>query len=290
MKKLIKDPLCHFLIIGAALFLIFDIVQDPGDSSLNTITINTADIKVIKADFARRWQRPASEEELSALITEFARNEMAYREALALGLDQDDPIIKRRLRSKLDLIVEDMARLSPPSNQDLTKFLDENSDRYKVQPRISFRQIYFNPESRGEQTTADIAAALDKLKSSPTQQDILTIGDATMLPAQLELTPITLISRQFGQMFSKSLLEIAPETWIGPVGSGYGLHLVYVEKQVAGYLPPLSEIREAVERDWTYQHRDNVLRDAYRLLAEQYRVIIETDPANPQEWTAEAAQ
>jgi hypothetical protein len=200
MKKIIKDPLCHFLLLGVALFLIFDIIQGPGDSSLNTIAINAADINVIKADFARRWQRPASEKELSALITEFARNEIAYREALALGLEKDDPIIKRRLRSKLDLIVEDMTRLSPPSEQDLTHFLDENSDRYKVQQRISFRQIYFNPESRGEQTSADIAAALDKLKSFPTQQDILTIGDATMLPALLELTPITLISKQFGQV------------------------------------------------------------------------------------------
>jgi len=290
MKKLIKDPLFHFLLLGAALFLIFDTVHDPDDSSDNTISINAADINVIKADFSRRWQRSATEEELSALITEFARNEMAYREALALGLDKDDPIIKRRLRSKLDLIVEDMSRLSPPSDEDLTDFLDDNSERYKVQPRISFRQIYFNRESRGEQISADIAAVLNKLKSSRTQQDIFDFGDATMLPAQLELTPIALISRQFGRAFSRSLLELAPETWAGPVESGYGLHLVYVEQQVAGYMPPLSEIREAVERDWTYQHRDNALREAYSQLAEQYRVIVEPDSAAPQDRTGEGAQ
>ena len=150
MKNFVKDPLLHFLVIGAALFLIFGFFKGPTGNDENRIVITGGDIDALQANFARTWQRPPTEKELQGLIEDKVRDEIAYREAIAMGLDQDDAVIRRRLRMKMELLVEDIAGLSPPSDEDLASFLREHRDVFLLEPKVSFRQIYLSSDKRGK--------------------------------------------------------------------------------------------------------------------------------------------
>ena len=131
MRKLLKDPLLHFLLIGALLFLVFELIKSPTGIQENRIFITTGDIQSLQANFARTWQRPPTEDELSGLIEDKVRDEIAYRESVAMGLDQDDPVIRRRLRMKMELLVEDVAGLSQPTDEDLETYLAEHQESFR---------------------------------------------------------------------------------------------------------------------------------------------------------------
>lgn len=287
MKKLFYDPLLHFLLIGALLFILFELLKEPTANIENTIVVTSSDITVLQANFARTWQRSPTPQELTGLITEKIRDEMAYREAVAMGLDKNDGIIKKRLRAKLDLLVEDMNALYEPSDEELEKYLKENRQAYLVAPIITFRQIYLNSELRGEKVNNDARSLLGDLQSAGADADISRLGDPTMLPSTMKKSSVYLIKRQFGRSFGQKIMELETGKWVGPVSSSYGLHVIYIDEFLPGRLPELTEVRKEVERDWLLQQGKKIKEESYKRLAEQYSVVIEPTPSTPDAKLAE---
>ena len=280
MNKLLKDPLFRFLLIGAAIFLIFNVFNKSEDLE-NTIVISAADIAALQANFSRTWQRQPSEKELSGIIEESVRDEVAYREALAMGLDRDDPYVRRRMRMKTELLMEDIISMTPPTDEELNTFLVENRDQFKRQPEIAFSQIFFNAEKHGDSLESEINTIKQQLQSSQTDlsQDL---GDVIMLPQNYPLAALNIIKRQFGEAFAEQIVTLEPEIWSGPVVSTYGLHLVLVRDRVDGYDPELTEIRPVVEREFMAKRRKHIKEEAYKKLQEQYEIVVETPLATAQ--------
>jgi hypothetical protein len=280
MKKLLKDPLLHFLLIGAALFLVFGLIKSPAGIEENRIVITSGDIEALQANFARTWQRPPTESEVSGLIEDRVRDEIAYREAVAMGLDQGDSVIRRRLRMKMELIVEDVAGLSPPTDEDLKAYLVEHRESFRQQPQVSFIHVYLNSDKRGARVEDDAREILARLSAAGIDADPESYSDPSMLPKELPLYYIKDIGRLFGADFSRQILEVKPGAWTGPVWSSYGLHLVYVRERIEGRDPKLDEVRKEVEREWSAMRRKEFKQATYKKLRERYTVTIEETPAD----------
>jgi hypothetical protein len=279
IKRLLREPLFHFLLIGAGLFILFGSRGNPtavsgGQASRQSskIVVTQGDIDQMVAKFKRTWQRSPTGPEVKELIEGFVRDEIYYREAVAIGLDKDDPGIRQRLRQKMEFIFEDITTQSEPTDEELTAFMKRNSRRYLADPQISFRQVYVNPDKRGKNAASDSRRILAQLREGA---DPATAGDPILIDPEIHLSPLWDIRKQFGEEFSKRLLELGPGRWEGPVRSAYGLHLVFVRKRVGGRLPELSEVREMVERDWLAEKQKALKDAAYARLRGRYSVVVE---------------
>jgi hypothetical protein len=277
--KLFREPLFHFLLIGAGLFLLFGwrggpAALPPGqtDPQSAKIVVTPGDIDQMVATFTRTWQRPPTEEEAKGLVEDLVRNEIYYREALAIGLDRDDGVIRRRMRQKMEFIFEDIASQTDPTDAELLAFMKKHPEPYRVDPQIAFRHVYVNAARRGKNAAAD---ALEVLAQLDAGGDPDSVGDPILLASDVPLSPLWDISKQFGESFSRKLLELKPGTWTGPVPSGFGLHLVLVGKRVGGRLADLKEVREMVKRDWMAERQRELKDAAYAKLRDRYSVIIE---------------
>jgi hypothetical protein len=290
MKKLIKDPLLHFLLIGALLFLVFEFIKSPVGIQENSIVITRGDIDALQANFSRTWQRPPTDSEVSGLIEERVRDEIAYREAIAMGLDQGDSVIRRRLRMKMELLVEDVAGLSPPTDEDLEAYLVEHRESFHQQPQVSFMHVYLNSDKRGARVENDAKEILTKLSAAGRDADPGSYGDPSMLPKELPLYYINDIGRLFGVDFSKNIQEVKPGGWTGPVWSSYGLHLVYVRERIEGRDPELAEVRKEVEREWSAKRRREFKEATYNKLGERYTIVIEEQTSGESENTSMKSQ
>ena len=275
MKQLLREPLLHFLLLGGVFFLIYHLVNlDRADESLaaETITVSTARVQALGAQFEKTWKRAPTAAELDGLIENFIREEVYYREALALGLDRDDAIVRRRLRQKLQFMTEDLALMAEPDDRELQAFLDANPERYRLPARFSFSQVFLNPETRGEGVVEQADQVLQSLRAGA---DAATAGDRTLLPTRLEDEPDRNVERQFGGDFVEQLSAAPTAEWYGPLLSGFGVHLVFVETRVDAAAPELDAVRAAVTRDWTEQQRSSANEAVYQKLRERYRIDIE---------------
>jgi PPIC-type PPIASE domain len=275
LKSFLREPLIHFLFIGAALFLIFAVFDDPAGPQSNRIVITNGQIEYLKASFARTRQHSPTEQELRGLINGYVREEILYREALALGLDKNDSVIRRRLRQKLELMSDDLAGITIPTDDQLQQFLEANSDKFKIGPQIAFRHVFLDIVQRGISADDEAVGLLEVLTKEGNKPDPDTLGDRLMLPKSFNLTPVSEIEKLFGKSFSVELDDITPGKWTGPVQSGYGLHLILVTEHVAGRLPRLDEIREIIEWEWTAAHRTKLKENIYNELRGRYTVVFE---------------
>jgi hypothetical protein len=280
LKSLLREPLLHFLVIGAALFLYFHFngggSAGPGSTR---IVIGSGQIAHLEAGFTRTWSRPPTEAELKGLIDEWVREEIAVREAISAGLDRDDTVIRRRLRQKLEFLIEDSAEASPPTVDELKAWLAQHADQYRTEPRVAFRQVFVNRERRGARAEADAAAILERLTAAGPTARIDDVGDTTMLPMDFELAPTRDIDRMFGSGFAKQLDTVEPGHWSGPIRSGYGLHLVLVRERVEGGLPSFEALRPVVTREVLAERRTRQLAAMYDRLLAKYKVVVERPPA-----------
>jgi hypothetical protein len=282
LRSTLREPLLHFLAIGAALFLYFHFSSGGSASPGSTrIVISPGQIAHLEAGFTRTWSRPPSEVELKGLIDEWVREEIAVREAMSAGLDRDDTVIRRRLRQKLEFLIEDSAEASPPTDDELKAWLAQHADEYRTEPRLAFRQVFVSRDRRGAAAEADAAAILKRLAAERSSARIDTLGDATMLPADFDLAPLRDIDRTFGAGFARQLDAAELGKWTGPIRSGYGLHLVLVHERVEGALPSLDALRPVARREVLAERRKRQLAAMYDRLLGKYTVVIER-PAAPQ--------
>ncbi len=276
MKTLLREPLLYFLLLGGVFFLVYqqfsnNYSRDPDQRE--EILVSQARIEALQQGFKKTWQRFPSAAELARLIDGFVREEIYYREALALGLDRDDAVVRRRLRQKLEFISEDLIALAEPDDRELQAYLDTNADAYRQPTVYRFRQVYLNPNKRGEQVESDAMALLARLQDG--SADAAIAGDSIMLQYQFENASDRIIEREFGRPFVQQLAQLPTGNWQGPIVSGFGLHLVYVAARVDGEVPQLDQVRSQVLRDWTSVERKEANKAIYEGLRKRYKIITE---------------
>ncbi len=286
VKRLLRDPLLHFLLLGAALFLFSRWQGEANAAGEGPIVVSPARIESLAAGFARTWLRSPTRAELERLTADWVREEVAVREARAMGLEEGDTVVRRRLRQKLEFLAEGLAPAGEPADEELRAFLEEHEQEFRLEASYALRHVYVSRERRGDAAQADARALLIELERTGPAADISATGDALPLPEELEPTRAGEIAGLFGQGFADALAELEPGRWCGPLESAYGLHLVLVRERSEGRLPALEEVRAEVLREWEAARREE-LRDAfYARLLERHQVIVqwpEEPPAVPAE-------
>ena len=271
--KLVREPLLHFLLIGALLFVIFDLRQDDGATAPDRIVIDRNRIELLSNRFQRIRLRPPTENELRDLIEAQIREEIYYREALALGLDRNDPVVRQRMRTKMDSILEDLSSLEV-DDAELREYLAANPERYRQEAKISFRQVFLSAD-RHAQLDSAARLALQKLQQGAAED---SLGDASLLPASFTLASESLVERTFGADFSDAVFGLEAGDWEGPLYSPFGAHLVRVEDRIDARAASLDEVRENVQRDYLAQRREQQKEIAYQALRDKYDIFIEPWP------------
>jgi hypothetical protein len=221
------------------------------------------------------WGRPPTDEELQDLVDDWVREEVATREALALGLDRDDPVIRRRLRQKLEFLSQDSAS---PTDAELEAYLQAHPEQFLVEPRLTFQQVFLDPRQHPERLDRDAAQVLAELTR---HGDETNVGDASLLPRALDNVPANDVAKQFGETFAARLLDLPVGRWEGPLESAYGVHLVFVGERTEARLPELSDVRNAVQSEWANARRREAKESFYRELLERYAVTYEGPVENP---------
>ena len=271
LRKAMREPLAHFLLIGAGLFLMFSSMNGSAGEKPNRIVISPGQVEQLAANFSRTWMRPPTEDEIAGLVRDHVRDEVYYREALSMGLDQNDRLIRRRMRQKMEFILEDLTSESEPNDQVLMTFLQQHPDEFRQEPRVSFRQVYLNPDNRPN-LEADAGKILADLRAGAKPE---TLGDPTLVGYEFRSAHQGVIARSFGNAFAQDIVELEPRAWKGPLYSALGGHLVLVTDRIKGRLPALAEIRAEVEREYLVQRRRELKDMAYRKILEGYEVIME---------------
>jgi hypothetical protein len=274
MKALLREPLLHFLVLGAVLFLAYGALSRNAAGSGGEIVVSAAQIENLSTQFERTWQRPPLRNELDGLIESYVREEVLYREGVALGLDRDDPIIRRRVQQKVDFLAENVASQEPTQAQ-LEEFFATHRDRFLIEPRYSFEQVFVNPEQHGDRAHDAALSLLTKLKRSGAESAAESLGDASLLPRQFDDAREADVIRTFGEAFTRELAGVAPGTWLGPIASPYGLHLVRLTAKSEAREPKLDDVRDVVTREWLREQQERANEAFYATLRKRYRIVIE---------------
>lgn len=272
MKKILNEPLLHFALIGVALFLLYGLFS-PEEESADQIIIDDSDVNEIVSKFQLQWNRPPNAEELSGLMGEMIQQEVFYQEAMKLNLDHNDEIIKRRLSQKMQFLSNDLAELVEPTEEELRAYLNENSEKFQTPAYFSFYQVYFSPDA-GEDPAARAAAVLDDSEGKTIEQ-LRSQGDPISLKFRYEDITDFNLRRQLGTEFLMSISQLETGKWVGPVNSGYGYHLIYIEKITPPETPPLEEVRDAVLTDLNYVRQGELKESIFQQLLTEYQLVFD---------------
>jgi hypothetical protein len=259
--------------LGALLFWLYGALNRGALDAPSEIVVDRARVESITAQFQRTWQRPPTAQEMQGLIDSWVREEVFYREGLALRLDRDDPVVRRRVGQKLTAMA-DVQTPVEASEAELQAWLVAHPDDYRMEPRYQLRQVYFNPERHGERLEAEVAAARTALEHGSKA----ALGDVTMLPDALDAATASEVARVFGQEFAEAIAALPVGGWQGPIVSGYGVHLVEINAREPGRIPTLAEVRVAVERDLLRARAEQSGEAFYQSLRQRYSVRIESGP------------
>ena len=278
--KFFREPLVHFLLIGAALFVIYAYWGQPdAEEQGKSITITAGEIEWLSDSWQKRWNRPPTQQEREGIINQYLKEMILYREALAMGLDRDDTVIRRRMAQKLEFLTQDMVSPPPPTEDELKSYFEEHMDRYQQPDLITFTHVFFDPDKRGNQTLKDaeiVKTELIALQQPP--QDARSFGDQFMLQSYYPERSEADVAKLFGSGFAGPVFKLAPQQWHGPVLSGYGTHLVYVHDLRKVPLPDFTEFEEQVNQDWGNDQREKLNDQFIASLMGRYDVTIEEVP------------
>ena len=276
MLKILREPLFHFLILGVVFFLVYYWLN-PSDQSTssNQIQVSQNDIDRFTQIFQKQWNRKPTKQEMDGLVRAHLKEEILYREALALDLEKDDTIVRRRLAQKMEFLITDITVPSEVKDKELMAFYQKHPERYTRAARMSFRHIYFNPDQRGERLLDEANATLVTLQAINAGVDIPdNYGDRFMLQQQYSLQSTGQISRMFGGEFADKLSELTPGSWQGPIKSGYGVHLVYIQQREAASVYPFTEVRERIKNDYLFDLRQARNEEMLEKLKTRYEITV----------------
>ena len=274
LMQLLREPLLHFLLLGFALFIYYDLAGENSETPPQRIDVERGQVQQMAATFERTWSRPPTPDETDAMIEEYIREEIFYREAVALGLDRDDPMVRRRLRMKLEFILEDLSQ-QDAGDDVLETYLAENADSFRNEVQLTLEQVFLDPAQHAD-LDETVRQTLRRLAEGAGPD---TLGDPTLTPLRYRLARQSDVARDFGDVFAAEVASLPVGSWTGPVRSPFGAHLVRISERVAARLPPLAEIREQVLRDYLAERQQQQKDTAYEMLRERYEVYLEPTAA-----------
>jgi hypothetical protein len=274
IRKLLGEPMLHFLLIGIALFGAYRWLS-PGDSGGRRIVITQGVVDDLVTQHVAARGREPSTTELNHLIESYVRDEILYREGVRLGLERDDIVVKRRVRQKIEMIAEEDASTRAPTDADLSEYLAANQARFVRPAILTFEQVFLGEPTSGPAVVHAVAVTREGLRSGT---DPEKLGKPTLLPYRMTLTPADLVARDFGASFAAALERVPVGEWVGPIDSSFGAHYVRVSDRTPAVAPQLTAVRNQVAREWENERRQHARNDAYARMRRGYEVTIETKP------------
>ena len=274
LHQIIREPLLHFLIAGALIFAGYSAMVDPKTTEgAYTIRIGETEMQFLRAQYEKLWGRPPADHEVTPLVQEFIREEVLYREGVAMGLDQDDIIVRRRIGQKMEFLIGDLAVPAEPDDETLAEYLEANRDKYvEPPPHLTFTHVYFSVDRRGAQARADAEAALNELGERPRAPEV---GDHFALATDYADETVREVDQSFGPDFGEQLLAAPVGQWFGPVKSAYGLHLVRVLAHTEPRLPDFDDLRDRLSNDYSFETRQAANALALERLTERYQIVFD---------------
>ena len=269
LRPLWREPMLHFMLLGLALFVWYGYVA-PSDADASRIVVTQAQVDAMSRQFEATWNRAPTAKELHSLVDAWIRDELLYRAGRELGLDRDDAVIRRRVLQKYEVMSEELVAMEPPTDAELSKFLQQNPQRFSLPGTVTFEQVLVGdvgvdaaePAARARASLARGASAAE-------------VSMRSMLPVREDATPLDLVARDFGQRFADELVQAPLGQWHGPVESAFGQHLVRVAQRTAPTTPALDEARVAVTREWESDRRQRALAANLDELRRRFSVVVE---------------
>jgi len=271
MRAWRREPLVHFLGLGALLFILNGVFGNSATVG-PTITVSEPSIARLAQLFTAQWHRPPTRAELNGLVEQQIREEVLYREAVAMGLDQNDTIVRRRLVQKLEFLSQDLVD-DDAAESDLRAFFEDNAASFEEPAILTFSHVYFNPDRHGDSLRGDAELLLADLRAG-SAGDVAELGDTFLLPLHFAQRSQREVAGLFGTAFAAELATLEVGSWQGPVASGYGLHLVLLQERVDAHLPEFGAVRDKVRNEYLNMRRRDADEAMYQRLREQYRIDI----------------
>jgi hypothetical protein len=275
--KFLRLPLVQFVLVGIGIYLIYAFVAKQNEEQEDTtIVVSAQQVALLESTWQQRWMRAPTPEELEGQIQQVVQENMLYREAVAMGLDKNDPVIRRQLAMKLERLVQDLVMGVEPTDEELKAYFETNKADYAEPERITLTQIFFDPDKRGDATLTDAEALKLKLQALENPaEDSAEMGDSFMLQRYFPERSQLEISKVLGGGFSESVFKLSEGEWHGPVLSGYGVHLVYIHARVQAPPPSFEFVKDRVRNDYQAQKRSDTKELFIDGLLEKYEVVIE---------------
>ena len=278
LSKLVREPLVHFLVLGGLIYLAYGwLGADDEGPDENTISITSADVQMLTDQWTRLWQRPPTEEELQGVIRDWVRTQVLYKEAIAMGLDQGDLVIERRLAQKLELLAKGLITPEEPTDDVLMAWYEKNIDDFTDPTLYTMTQVFFDPDQRDAATIEEADATLAELRAmDEIPADLSAYGDRFLMlqnyyPRRTELE----LRKAFGSGFTQQVIELEPGEWHGPVLSGYGTHLVYVSLVEVPESPAFADVRELVRDAWAAEQVEELSERFVEDIVARYNIEVE---------------
>ena len=279
MSKLIsilKEPIIHFLLIGALLYVSYQSFNNYLNRDKNVITVSKEEIQMLYQSWEMRWNRSPTPEEKEGLLKQSIRDKVLYRTALEMGLEKEDMVIQRRMVQKIEYLGADIIQPPQPNEAELVAYFEEHKDEYKLPELITMTHLFYDPDKRGDATLDDASKALARLNAqNDPDSNLSAFGDAFMLANYFPNKTEMEIRKLFGSGFTESVFELETAKWHGPVLSGYGTHLVFVHNHEINEMPEYTDVRDLVRVDWMAMKKAELEQQYIDGLVARYEVVIE---------------
>ncbi|PDT72645.1 peptidylprolyl isomerase [Bradyrhizobium sp. C9] len=279
MRRLLREPLLHFVVLGAILFAAYAGMPGHSSTSVQDIVVSRNRVAHLAGMFSRSWRREPSADELSELVDDYVHEEVLYREAKAMGLDNDDPVIRRRLRQKLEFLAEDVAAQRVPGDEELTQLMRSDPGRFRAGSRCSFSHVFLDPGRHPDNLPEQQDALRKALAEGGEGADPSKLGDRFLLGQSFADVPVDELGRLFGEGFAGELSQLPLGSWAGPIRSAYGFHFIKLTDWDQGRPLSLNEARETLLREWTERERVKANAAVFDRLRSRYRIVIEQTSA-----------
>jgi len=276
LMKLLREPLLHFALTGVVLFSVYAWLHQarPTSEGVEPVRISEGEVQWLRETYTSQWLRPPDAQELQGLVADLVNEELLAREAKAMGLGENDTIVRRRLAQKMKFLVEDTSRLVEPTDGELRQYFGKNAARFETGATISFIHVFFNPQSHAD-ATFDATAALDKLRKAGAGARAAEFGDRFLLDTEFRDVDEQTISNMFGADFAEAVFAIEPGIWSGPFKSGYGLHLAFIGAKTAPGRPVFEAVRDKVAAEWRREKEEAINREYLAQLREKYGLVLD---------------
>ena len=279
VQRFWREPLIHFFILGLAVFGLHAALDRKPEATVNDpylVEVSSADIEWMRTIFKKQMGRGPTAQDLKGQVNQLIREQILSREAVAMGVDEGDIVVRRRLAQKMEFLFKDLSAMTEPTEDDLRKYYFENRRKYEASPQVTFTQVYFSVENRGVEGAKQAAQALIKEDGDPNK--VSTLGDASILSPGCRQCGEKEIRNRFGTDFAEAVKNLKPGSWNGPVKSAYGFHAVYIYERQDTKLPKFRDIIDRIKNDWMSAKRDEYTRRVYGEIRSRYRVLVEGLP------------